>query len=145
MNQATSYPQQKAAKPVNPPAPYLGGKRLLAKKIIEKIEKINHVCYAEPFFGMGGVFFRRPFMAESEVINDISKDVTTFLKVLQRHFVEFVGYMRWHVTTRSEFDRLKNLDSETLTDIERSAKFFLPAKTDFWRKGCRPKLWLFPK
>ena len=43
---------------------------------------------------MGGVFFRRPFHAEVEVINDVSKDVTTFLKVLQRHFVEFVNFMR---------------------------------------------------
>jgi DNA adenine methylase len=134
MNLTTAYPQQKAIKPVNPPAPYLGGKRLLAKRIIEKIEKIHHICYAEPFFGMGGVFFRRPFMAKSEVINDVSKDVTTFLKVLQRHYVEFVNFMRWHVTTRTEFDRLKNTDTETLTDIERAAKFFYLQKLSFGGK-----------
>ncbi|HAE38083.1 MAG TPA: DNA methyltransferase [Candidatus Riflebacteria bacterium] len=130
----SSYPQQKPINPINPPAPYMGGKRLLAKTLIERIEKINHQCYAEPFFGMGGVFFRRPFQAEAEVINDVSKDVTTFLKVLQRHFVEFVSFMRWHVTTRSEFDRLKNTDPETLTDIERAARFFYMQKLSFGGK-----------
>lgn len=130
----TSYPQQKPINPINPPAPYQGGKRLLSKTLIERIQKINHACYAEPFFGMGGVFFRRPFQAEAEVINDVSKDVTTFLKVLQRHFVEFVHFMRWHVTTRSEFDRLKNTEPETLTDIERAARFFYLQKLSFGGK-----------
>jgi DNA adenine methylase len=73
-------------------------------------------------------------MAKSEVINDVSKDVTTFLKVLQRHYVEFVNFMRWHVTTRTEFDRLKNTDTETLTDIERAAKFFYLQKLSFGGK-----------
>lgn len=83
---------------------------------------------------MGGVFFRRPFSAEVEVVNDVSKDVTTFLRILQRHFVEFVGYMRWHVTTRSEFDRLKNTEPETLADIERAARFFYMQKISFGGK-----------
>ncbi len=134
MHQSTSYPQQKPIKPIAPPAPYQGGKRLLSKPLIEKIQKINHACYAEPFFGMGGVFFRRPFQADAEVINDVSKDVTTFLKVLQRHFIEFVNFMRWHVTTRSEFDRLKNTEPETLTDIERAARFFYLQKLSFGGK-----------
>lgn len=134
MQPSSSYPQQKPINPVNPPAPYLGGKRLLSKTLIERIQKINHLCYAEPFFGMGGVFFRRPFQAEVEVINDVSKDVTTFLKVLQRHFVEFVNFMRWHVTTRTEFERLKNTVPETLTDIERAARFFYLQKLSFGGK-----------
>lgn len=134
MELSTSYPQQKPIDPINPPAPYMGGKRLLSKTLIERIQKVNHICYAEPFFGMGGVFFRRPFQADAEVINDVSKDVTTFLKVLQRHFIEFVNFMRWHVTTRTEFERLKNTEPETLTDIERAARFFYLQKLSFGGK-----------
>lgn len=37
----------------------MGGKRLLAKKIIALQKKIDHCCYVEPFVGMGGVFLRR--------------------------------------------------------------------------------------
>jgi len=35
-----------------PPAPYVGGKRLLAKTLIERINQIEHTGYAEPFVGM---------------------------------------------------------------------------------------------
>ena len=45
--------------PVNPVAPYLGGKRNLSKLITQRIEAIPHTIYAEPFVGMGGVFLRR--------------------------------------------------------------------------------------
>jgi len=114
---------QETINPVAPAAAYIGGKRLLSKQIIERIKEIPHVCYAEPFFGMGGVFFRRDVQAQSEVINDISKEVTNFLRIIQRHFVSFVDYMKWHITTRQEFDRLAALDPETLTDIERAARF----------------------
>ncbi len=67
-------------------APYVGGKKLLAARIIARIEKIPHLCYAEPFVGMGGVFFRRRLVPSAEVINDASRDVATFFRVLQRHF-----------------------------------------------------------
>jgi DNA adenine methylase len=51
-------------------APWVGGKRNLAKRITAKIAAIPHVCYAEPFVGMGGVFFKRQRRAQVEVIND---------------------------------------------------------------------------
>ena len=40
-------------------APWVGGKRNLASRLVARIEKVPHSCYAEPFLGMGGVFFRR--------------------------------------------------------------------------------------
>lgn len=48
--------------PISPTAPvaaYLGGKRMLAKTLIERINATDHSGYAEPFVGMGGVFLRR--------------------------------------------------------------------------------------
>lgn len=42
--------------PLSGAAPYLGGKRQLADRIIDRIEQIPHECYAEPFIGMGGGF-----------------------------------------------------------------------------------------
>jgi DNA adenine methylase len=41
--------------PVNPAAPYIGGKRILSKIIIQRINQTPHEAYAEPFVGMGGV------------------------------------------------------------------------------------------
>lgn len=43
-------------KPVRPVAPYIGGKRALAKRLVSLIDAEPHEIYAEPFVGMGGVF-----------------------------------------------------------------------------------------
>ena len=56
--------------PVAPPAPWQGGKRYLAPKIIERIGEVAHSTYVEPFVGMGGVFFRRTLRPDCEIIND---------------------------------------------------------------------------
>ncbi len=42
-----------------PVMPWFGGKRKLAKQIVNIINQLEHICYAEPFVGMGGVFLRR--------------------------------------------------------------------------------------
>lgn len=116
-----------AARPVVPlagAAPYQGGKRNLARRIIARIEEIPHQTYAEPFVGMGGVFFRRRLAAPVEVVNDWSRDVATFFRVLQRHYVALLDMMRWQLTTRAEFQRLCDTDPDTLTDLERAARFY---------------------
>ncbi len=104
-------------------APYVGGKRNLAPQIIRKIARIPHRTYAEPFMGMGGVFFRRPEPAPVEVVNDLSRDVDTFFRVLQRHYVAFLEMLRFQITCRREFERLVATDPATLTDLERAARF----------------------
>jgi DNA adenine methylase len=108
---------------IKPVAPWIGGKRNLSKEIIKRIELVPHDLYAEPFVGMGGVFLRRPNRARVEVINDWSRDVATFFRVLQRHYVAFLEMMKFQLTTRSEFERLSKTDPDTLTDLERAARF----------------------
>ena len=56
----------------NPIIPWIGGKRRLAARIIDRLSAIPHTTYVEPFVGQGGVFLRRPFRARAEVINDLS-------------------------------------------------------------------------
>ena len=70
-------PTLEAAIPAAPVAPYLGGKRNLAGRIVRRLAAIEHESYVEPFVGMGGVFLRRPFRAKAEVINDVSREVAT--------------------------------------------------------------------
>lgn len=54
--------------PVKPIAPYIGGKRNLAKRLIARINAVPHETYAEVFVGMGGVFLRRDQKPRGEVI-----------------------------------------------------------------------------
>ena len=106
-----------------PVAPYLGDKRYLSRRIIERLAAMPHNTYAEPFAGMGGVFLRRPFRAKAEVINDVSRDVANLFRVLQRHYEALMDMLRWQLTSRDQFDRLRRADAESLTDLERAARF----------------------
>ncbi|MEI9885899.1 MAG: DNA adenine methylase [Rhizomicrobium sp.] len=115
-------------------APYVGGKRLLAPHLVDLIETMPHTTYVEPFVGMGGVFFRRRSRPKLEVVNDLSGDVATLFRILQRHYLAFVEMLRWQLTTRSEFERLVACDPSTLTDLERAARFFYLQKTAFGGK-----------
>ena len=71
-----------------------------------RLDAHQHVTYVEPFVGMGGIFLRRRSRARCEVINDISADVATLFRILQRHYVAFMDTLRWQITSRTEFDRL---------------------------------------
>ncbi|MBN8917727.1 MAG: DNA adenine methylase [Rhizobiales bacterium] len=124
----------RSVRPTSPVAGYVGGKRRLAARIIERIEQIPHDLYAEPFVGMGGVFLRRSVAPRVEVINDISTDVATFFRVLQRHYVAFLELMRFQITSRQEFERLCATDPSTLTDLERAARFAYLQRTAFGGK-----------
>lgn len=104
-----------------PLAGWIGGKSLLARRIIERIPP--HECYVEPFAGAAWILFRK---AESrvEVINDINLEIVTLYRCLQWHLEEFVRYFKWALVSRDEFERLKLAAPDTLTDIQRAARFY---------------------
>ncbi|MGR9345832.1 DNA adenine methylase [Rhizobium leguminosarum] len=120
--------------PANPAAPYIGGKRILSKKVIQRINATPHEVYAEPFVGMGGVFLRRNLAPKLEVINDISGDVANLFRILQRHYPQFMETLRFQITSRREFDRLSRTDPSTLTDLERAARFLYLQRLAFGGK-----------
>ncbi len=123
-----------SVRPVSPPAPYIGGKKQLAQRIASLIEQVPHSLYAEPFVGMGGVFFRRSLIPKSEVINDRSGDVATVFRILQRHYPQLMEVMRFQLTSRREFERLAATDPSTLTDLERAARFLYLQRLAFGGK-----------
>ncbi len=120
--------------PVVPVAPWVGGKHRLANRIIPRLQAIPHSCYVEPFIGMGGIFLRRPWRIKSEVINDLSTDVVNLFRVLQRHFNAFMDMLKWQITSREQFLRLRDQDPETLTDLERAARFLYLQRLSFGGK-----------
>ena len=119
---------------ISPPAPYLGGKRNLARTIAAKIATVPHRTYVEAFVGMGGIFFRRASRPAAEVINDLSGDVANLFRILQRHYPQFMDVLRWQVTSRAEFLRLAKQDASTLTDLERAARFLYLQRLAFGGK-----------
>lgn len=105
----------------NPIVPWLGGKRRLAEILISRFPA--HSCYCEVFAGGAALFFLRP-PAEVEVINDINGDLVNLYRVVQRHLEEFVRQFKWALSSRQVFKWLQDTQPNTLTDIERAARFY---------------------
>ncbi len=120
--------------PIEPVAPYLGGKKNLAAQLTDIIHRTPHKTYAEVFVGMGGVFFRRRRRPQAEVINDFSRDVSNLFRILQRHYPQFLDTLKWQLGGRAEFERLMAVDPETLTDLERAARFLYLQRMAFGGK-----------
>lgn len=121
-------------RPISPVAGYVGGKRQLARRLTELIASTPHELYAEPFVGMGGVFFRREARPRAEAINDLNRDVATFFRILQRHYEPFLDMLKWRLASRADFERLMASDPDTLTDLERAARFLQLQRLGFGGK-----------
>lgn len=119
---------------ISPVAPWMGGKRNLAKRLVRLISAVDHEVYAEAFVGMGGVFLRRKFAPRAEVINDYSGEVANLFRILQRHYPQFLDTLKFQITSRREFERLQKTDPSTLTDLERAARFLYLQRNAFGGK-----------
>ncbi len=117
-----------------PATGWFGGKRLLAKTIVNIINQVDHKCYAEPFLGMGGVFLRRTHKPKAEIINDYSKDVINFFRIVQKHPEELCRQLKFQIASRDEFKRQKAINSNCLTDVERAARFLYLQRMSFGGK-----------
>src|SRR5580658_3789068 len=107
------------------PLPYIGGKRAIADQIIALFPK--HTTYVEPFAGGAQVFFRKE-PSKVEVLNDLDHEIVNFFRVCQQHFEELIRYLKFTVASRAWFDLLQGTNLESLTDIQRAARFLFLAK-----------------
>jgi len=121
-------------RPIRPAAAYIGGKRRLAERIVRLIDRIPHTTYTEPFVGMGGVFLRRGRRPSVEIVNDLNRDVATFFRILQRHYPQFMDTLKFQISGRAAFERLVATDPDTLTDLERAARFLYLQSLSFGGK-----------
>lgn len=100
----------------------MGGKRRLADRLIALFPP--HECYVEVFAGGAALYFMRPQAAPVEVLNDINGDLVCLYRVVQNHLEEFVRQFKWALSSRQVFEWEKMTRPETLTDIQRAARFF---------------------
>jgi DNA adenine methylase len=110
------------------PLSYVGGKNRFIKAIMPLIPK--HTTYVEPFSGGAQIFFRKE-PAKVEVLNDLDGELVNFYRVCQSHYEELIRYMRFLVVSRGWYKRLQNTPPETLTDIQRAARYFYIQKSTF--------------
>jgi len=104
-----------------PIIPWIGGKRRLADRLLPLFPP--HDCYVEVFCGAAALYFlRQP--ARVEIVNDVNGDIVNLYRVVQHHLEEFVRQFKWALSSRQIFAWAKVTRPETLTDIQRAARFY---------------------
>lgn len=115
----------------HPIVPWLGGKRRLAKFILPLFPE--HECYVEPFAGAAALFFlKQP--SNTEVLNDVNGELVNLYRVVRHHLEEFVRQFKWALVSREMFKWLQDTPAETLTDVQRAARFYFLQKCAFGGK-----------
>lgn len=114
-----------------PLIPWIGGKRRLIKEILPWA--LPHTCYVEPFAGAAALLFAKG-ISKVEVLNDVNADLVNLYRVVRHHLDEFVRQFRWALTSRKLFEWAQATPPQTLTDIQRAARFFYLQKLCFGAK-----------
>jgi len=111
---------------------WIGGKRLLRKKIATLIPKdING--YIEPFGGAGWVLLLKEKWARLEVYNDLDSRLTNLFLQVKYHPEALKKEFECLIGSRDMFNLMKNNDG--LTEIQKAARFMFLLSRSFGSKG----------
>lgn len=111
--------------------PWMGGKRLLAKKIVAMFpDDIDR--YIEAFGGGGSVLFHKEKHAELEVYNDFNGDLVNLFRCAKYHRGELQREISGYLNSREVFGEIKaKMNISGFTDIQRAGMFFVLAKLSY--------------
>lgn len=113
--------------------PWPGGKTRLLQHLLPLLSDNPHSCYVEAFAGGAALLFARE-PAKVEVLNDTHGELVRLYRVVANHLDEFVRQYRWALTSREMFKWAKLQHPDTLTDIQRAARFFYLQRLAFGGK-----------
>lgn len=103
--------------------PWPGGKTRLLQHLLPLIAENPRKTYVEAFAGGAALLFARE-PAKAEVLNDNHGELVRLYRVVANHLDEFVRQFRWALTSREMFRWCQLQHPDTLTDIQRAARFF---------------------
>ena len=111
--------------------PWIGGKSLLAKKIVEQFpDDIER--YIEVFGGGGSVLLYKENHAKLEVYNDFNSDLVNLFRCAKYHRAELQREISGYFNSREIFDEIKKkMKLSGFTDIQRAAMFFVMVRLSF--------------
>lgn len=120
---------------------YMGGKSLLAPKILTRIP--DHHCYCEVFAGAAWILFRKD-ESKVEIINDINTDLVNLYRIIKHHLEEFIRYLKWILVARDEFIRFRTEAPGSLTDIQRAVRFYYMMRCGYGSRIKSPSFSISP-
>lgn len=125
--------------------PWIGGKRLLRKTILQHFPEGKPSRYIEPFGGAGWVLFSKDNHAELEVYNDSNSQLVSLFRCAKYHTEELVKEIdSLCLNSRELFETFKEYQNANgFTDIQKAAMFYLIIRISYGADrrtfGCSKK------
>ncbi|MDE6834808.1 MAG: DNA adenine methylase [Ruminococcus sp.] len=111
--------------------PWIGGKNLLAKKIIPMFPD-SFQRYIEVFGGGASILFHRERHAKTEVYNDLNDGLVNLFRCAKFHRTELQKEISGYFNSRTLFNEIRQkMELSGLTDIQRAGMFFVVARLSF--------------
>ncbi len=111
---------------------WIGGKKLLRKKILEQFpDPESYDRYIEVFGGAGWLLFSRDKHAPMEVFNDVNGELINLYRIVKFHPEALQKELEWLLMSREQFFDELNRNTRGMTDIQRAARFFCVIKESF--------------
>lgn len=116
---------------------WIGGKKLLRKKILEQFpDQESFDRYIEVFGGAGWLLFSKDKHASMEVFNDVNGELINLYRIVKHHPDALQKELEWLLMSREQFFDELNRNTRGMTDIQRAARFFCMIKESFG-SDCR--------
>ena len=112
---------------------WIGGKKILRKKIVEQFpEKETFTRYIEVFGGAGWVLFSSDRHAKMEVYNDVNGNLVNLFRCIKYHPNAVQDELQYILISREQFyDAREQIEIRGMTDIQKAARFFILIKESF--------------
>ncbi|WMI81615.1 DNA adenine methylase [Anaerotignum sp. MB30-C6] len=122
---------------------WVGGKKLLRKKIVNRFPEEGIKKYVEVFGGAGWVLFYKEKHAEKEVYNDINSELVNLFRNVKYHPEAVAKELEFTLSGREIFERYKAADVGQMTEIQRAARYLYLIKLSYGATvrsfGCRAR------
>lgn len=110
---------------------WIGGKKLLRKKILELFPE-SYTRYIEVFGGAGWVLFAEERKVELEVYNDVNSNLVNLYRIIKYHPEALQKELQYILMSRELFfDAAEQCDVRGMTDIQRAARFFITIRESY--------------
>ncbi|SHE99390.1 DNA adenine methylase [Desulfofundulus australicus DSM 11792] len=132
----TYHAQIKEERP-RPPVKWAGGKSQLISQF-EPLFPKEYSLYVEPFVGGGAVFFH--LLPPRAVLIDSNDELINFYLVVRDDLEALLQDLKRHENTAEYYYRIRALDPDQLTPVERASRFLYLNKTGYnglWRVNSR--------
>lgn len=113
---------------LKPIVKWAGGKTQLLSELIPRIPDYKGK-YIEPFFGGGALYFA--LCPENAIIADSNPELINAYRMIAEHVEDVIELLSGYENTEEFFYKMRDIDWESLSEIEAAARFIYLNKTCF--------------